>query len=187
MSIRNELLQILEECATTAFRALTIQTLNQVHSKASMQYETAFLFTAVPASGTVNIILEIGDEPVILENIQLHFTSEIISATIYKSPDFSGGSEIPVFNLNDDDDIPNDIVIKSGVTLIDPGTQVSPKVTTLGNTNQLPNEMQSTLSINHGVLRVLNKNFVYLFQLINEDTANVTDISAIATWYQGPI
>jgi hypothetical protein len=111
----------------------------------------------------------------------------MLSTFLSKGPSYTGGTELPVFNLNDFNAVPEDVVIKAGVTVTDIGTQVSPTINSLGTDNQNPNDTQSALGIDNGVERVLEPNSNYLFRITNEDSVSATTIAAVATWYQGPL
>lgn len=169
-------------------QAVTFQPFTELNSKLGTQYEAAFYVPTISASGFVDLVFEVGPSfPVLIKGLQAQFKSDLLQATVYRDPVFTGGVEITVYNLNDAGAVPDDVRLLSGVSVSDTGTQVSPTITTLGSSGTFVSPASSTLSVEGGVERVFEKGTTYLYRITNADTNDSTPLAGLATWYQGPL
>lgn len=167
--------------------ALIVQPYTEVNSKTGRQYEAAFYQASLAASGTLYLIIEVGDEPVAIKDFDITFDSEVISQQIFVNPTYVGpGTALDVYNFRDGNAVAEDVVIRSGITPSDDGTAVGPRIYSIGTAGQ-GNRSVASVSQNLGVERILSANTNYTLKIINEDASNASAISAIATWYQGSL
>lgn len=170
-------------------KAVTVQPFTELNSKTGRQWQAAFFQAAIGTSNpgnTVDLIFINGAERVLIKDILAQFNSKRLSYQLFKTPSYSGGTPIDYYNLNDEDAVAADFSILGSASVTSPGTAKGPRVRGIG-TQDVGNRPISVLAPASGVERVLSANATYLFRFINEDTANTMDLSALATWYQGPI
>lgn len=172
-------------------QAVNVQPFTEANSKNGTQYEAAFYIPSLPIFNPDNpdassafVAIQIGILPVALKDIQVGFKSLLFSVDTWRNPIFTGGAEIPVFNMNDELAVPDDVTLLANPTVTNKGTQVSPTVYTLGTQNA-GNRINGTISNTAGVERILWRNSTYLLRVTNRDTVNTTPVTAVATWYQG--
>lgn len=163
--------------------ALTVQAFTELNCKSGRQYEASAYIPVLAAGTSSDIVFEIGDEPVILKEVILQFDSKVISTASYRSPDYTGGALLDVYNMSDRDPVAQDIVIKLGVAVSSVGVQISPTITTIGSEG-VGNLRIGSISAPAGIERILRENTNYLLRVTNLDTI-AARISAHATWYQG--
>lgn len=167
-------------------KAITSQSFTELNSKTGRQYEASFYQASLAASGVSDIAFEVGDDPVLIKDVGIQFTSAITSLQVFKGPTFTGGAGITIYNLNDAGAVTPTSIVTGGVSTSDTGAAVSPKQYSLG-AEGIGERLLSTTGIGVGVERVLEAGATYLFRITNEDDTNATMIAGLATWYQGPI
>lgn len=167
-------------------KAITIQGFTELNSKLGNQFEASFLAEGIAPDANVDLIFQVGSsDDVLIKDIIAEFNSDQVQTMLYKNPTFTGGTAIDIYNLNERDGKPEDVIILGGATVTDTGTQVAPTITSLGST-EVGNRVVSTAGLTSGAERVLAKGVSYLYRITNTGAAN-SDISGVATWYQGPL
>ena len=166
-------------------KAITVQPFTEVNSKLGTQYEAAIYAGAVAAGASVDIVLQVGDQPILMKEIGIGFNVDEISAQWFRGPTYTGGDPVAAYNLNDELAVPEDVTILGLPTVSDTGTAVSPLIHSLGSEGT-GNRRISNVSQRTGVERVLWNNATYLFRITNEN-AVAAKVSGLATWYQGPL
>lgn len=165
--------------------AVVIQPYTEVNSKTGRQYEAAFYSASLATSTALYLIIEVGDEPVAVKDVNIQFNSERLSQQIFEGPTYVGpGTELTVYNFRDQAAVADDVVIRSGITPSDDGTAVGPKIYSLGTEGQ-GNRTVASINQRIGVERILEANTTYALKIINEDGTNASEIAGVATWYQG--
>lgn len=175
----------LEQGMREGLQAFTVQPFTEINSKLGVQYEASFFNPSLASGASADIVIEVGNEPMLVKDIEVRFNVELISSAVYRSPTWSGGSEIGVYNMSDRSPVPDDVTITAGVTVTDTGTQISPTVYSIGSEGQ-GNRQLSNVSQTSGVERILAENTTYLLRITNESSISSV-ISGISTWYQGPV
>jgi hypothetical protein len=174
--------------------AINVQPFTEANSKNGTQYEVAFR-TALPAAqdpidntSAAYIAIEVGAQPVLIKSVRIEFVSLEISTTLFRSPTYTGGTELTAYNLNDELAVPDDVVIKAlaPTDVTNEGIQVTPDFHSLGN-EVSGNRLLAAESLVSGVERVLWRNAIYMYKIHNLDTVNPCEISGFATWYQGEL
>lgn len=166
-------------------QAITVQSFTELNSKKGVQYEVAFN-TTLAAGASVFIVLEVGtSNDILIKDVQSQFNSESLTTTLFKSPTYAGGVVLPVFNLNDRDAVPEDVIVRAGVVVTNNGVQVSPEFKTIGSVGAGNREV-STVSLTPDAERVLAKGVVYMYRITNTGTSTTT-LAGYSTWYQGPL
>lgn len=161
-------------------QAINIQPFVEANSKNGTQYEAAFYIPSLAAGASAYVLMQVGAQPVALKDVQVGFKSLLLSVDTWRNPSFTGGTPIPVFNMNDELAVPDDVTLLANPVVTNNGTQVSPSVYTLG-TQDVGNRIVGTISNTVGVERILWRNSTYLLRVTNRDTVNATAITAVAT------
>lgn len=168
-------------------KAVTTQPFTELNSKRGVQYVASFFIPSLATGGIADLAFQVGDDPVLLKDIQTQFNSELVSIQFFKSPvGVSGGTPVVIYNMNDANAVSPTSTITSGVSVTSPGVAIGPREYSIGTEN-IGNRAVSTSTKGEGVERILDAGETYLFRLINEDTTNPSVISSLATWYQGPL
>lgn len=167
-------------------KAITSQSFTELNSKTGRQYEASFYDDALAASGVADIAFEVGDDPVLMKDVAIQFTSLVISLQVFKGPTFTGGNAITIYNMYEGGAVSPTSTVTGNVSTSDAGTPISPTEYSLGATAQ-GNRLISSGAGGVGVERVLSAGETYLFRITNEDDTNASMIAGLATWYQGPI
>jgi hypothetical protein len=167
--------------------AFVTQSYTEVNSKRGRQFYISFYNPAVVADGgTADIVLQVGDEPLAIKDIISKFNSELISTRIYEQPTVTPdtGTELEVYNFRPSVGIPNLVTVLVNPTITDVGTPDGPEIYSLGNEAQGNRNVVSPVDVT-GVERILEANTTYLYRITNRDQANDSELTGIATWYQG--
>lgn len=167
-------------------KALTTQDIEYHHTKQGREYTAALYTDQFLAGASLDVVMEIGDSwGVVIKTISAQFNTGLISSQVFKSPQYTGGESVPVYNLRDEVAVADDVVVLSGLTVTDSGTPVSPKVYSIG-TPQQGSKSSSSVSGEQRVERILQKGANYLFRFTNEN-GDAGALAADAVWYQGPL
>lgn len=169
--------------AFVGLRAPTTQSYTEANVKNGLQFEASFDSPAVAATtGQVNAIFITGAKPVIIKSRIIDFTGKKIMASVYRTPTYTGGTSVPVYNLNDINPVATTVSVLSGVTISAAGTQFGAPNTVYGSDLQ-GNSVQGTFAVT-GQERILRPNTTYLLRIENlgDTTSN---ISGYLTWYEG--
>lgn len=87
-------------------KAVTVQPFTELNSKSGRQYEAAFYIPSLPDGATADLAFTVGAEPVLIKDIETQFASVAVSVQFFKSPTFTGGTVVDVYNLNDAGEVP---------------------------------------------------------------------------------
>jgi len=166
-------------------KAFTVQPFAELNSKRGTQYESAFYLASLAAGAHVDLAFIIGLGRVLIKDLSLQFDGTEIATQIFKTPTYTGGTALPVFNMNDQNAVAGTVSILSGVTASATGAAVGPQIRALG-TVENGNRAQSSIAANVGVERVLSQNATYLYRVTNTGT-EASRIAGVTTWYQGPL
>lgn len=166
-------------------KAITVQPFTEANSKLGTQYETSFYNPSVSAGANADIVIIVGDDPILIKEVSVEFDCTVISSQVFRAPTYTGGTALDVFNFNDEMAVPGTASLLAGATVTDPGTAVGSKIYSLGSEGQ-GNRRIASVSQRTGVERVLWPGATYLFRITNEDNAD-SQIAGVATWYQGPL
>lgn len=169
--------------AFVGLRAPTIQFYTEANVKNGLQFEASFDNPGVEATtGQVNAIFITGAKPVIVKARIIDFTGKKIRASVYRTPTYTGGTPIPIYNLNDIGPVTTTVSVLSGATITAPGTQFGAPNTVYGSDLQ-GNSVQGTFAVT-GQERILRPNTTYLLRIENlGDTPS--NIAGYLTWYEG--
>ena len=165
-------------------KAVTAQSLTEVHVKKGEQFEAAFYQASLAASGTIDLVVQTGAKTVQFKTLRTQFDSELLSSQLFKGPSFTGGTPLPIYNLNDKDAVATTITLLAGVTTSATGTAVGARNYSIGTAGQ-GNRAVTTLSQEVDIDRILEANSEYLLRIINEDTTNATQLASSASWFEG--
>lgn len=157
-----------------------------VNSKTGSQFVGSIYEPALAAGAAFDIIVVVGDEPLIMKDILNEFETNALSTQWFRNPVYTGGAPQTIYNFNDEQANPQDFTIVGGATVTDPGTPVGPEVYTLGGTT-VGNRGIVRETIAGGVERILWRNSIYMYRITNQDTSASTRLVTSATWYQGPL
>ena len=167
-------------------KAVTVQMFTELNSRTGRQYEASFYVPALASGASADVVIVVGAEKMLIKDISVQFESDEIQTQLFRGPSYTGGTEIPVFNLNDGGAVPDDVELLAGASVTDTGTAVGPAVRSLGVAPGFILPRQTSLGQGVGVERVLADNATYLYRITNTNGAT-TRIAGLATWYQGPI
>ena len=147
-------------------KAVTTQSLTEVHVKKGEQFEAALYQASLAASGTIDLVVQTGAKTVQFKTLRTQFDSELLSSQLFKGPSFTGGTSLPIYNLNDKDALASTITLLAGVTTSDPGVAVGAKNYSIGTAGQ-GNRAVTALSQEADIDRILEANSEYLLRIIN--------------------
>jgi len=156
------------------------------NSKTGSQFLGSIYLPTLAAGAALDIIVVVGDYNILMKDILNEFESAGLSTQWFRDPVYTGGTAQTIYNYNDENANPQDFSIIAGATVSSAGTPVGPQVHSLGTTS-LGNRGVVRETFAAGVERVLWKNSVYMYRIINEDTTGPTRLVTTATWYQGPL
>lgn len=167
-------------------KALTVQSFTALNSKKGSQYEAAIYLPVLAPNTASDLVFVVGDDPVLIKDIQIQFDSNRFSTQVFRNPTYTGGSPVTIYNVNDEQAIPPTSSILAGVTISATGTAVGPEISSLGS-DGIGNRVISARSSDVGAERVMWPGATYLFRLSNKSLLDPTRVSGLATWYQGPL
>lgn len=163
-------------------RAFVVQSYTEANVKNGLQYEFSG-DTPVFAAGAANRLIFItGAKPVIIKSRVLSFTATKVTATVYRSPTYTGGTPQTPFNLNDINPVTSTVTVITGATVTNNGTQFG-AVNYLYGTSGVGNSQSGTF-VSPGIERVLQPNTTYMLETVNSGEGTHS-ISAYLTWYEG--
>ncbi len=173
-----------DERVYTGYKAITIQSFTEANSKNGTEFEFSCESATVAAGASLDIVFTTDGIPVLIKNRQVSFSGAEIRAALYKGTTYTGGTTVPIFNLNTDLLLPTYSVAKLSPTITSLGTLVSATPVFYGATNQ-GNRYVGTFSTT-GAERVLSKNTTYLYRVTNQDIG-VCKISIYTSFYEGEL
>jgi hypothetical protein len=163
--------------------AFTVQPYTEVNIKRGVQYEVSGVFE-LAAGAAVDLVYISGSKPCILKGKELTFTGEEITACLYESPTYTGGTAVPVYNLTRINPVPKEAEVLGGVTVTDVGTKIASDRVFLGSSSS-GNRVSGSAGV-EGLERVFEPNTTYLERIENTSDA-ACKVSVYLTWYEGDI
>lgn len=145
-------------------------------------YESLVRSSSIAAAGKYNIIFTTGASPAVFLNRIVSFVGAAGDATVFEAPTgVTGGTNVPLFKLDQNDPQAVRGVMTQGVTISTTGTQVSAISYYKGAAG---GPATGTFQASTGSRR-LKPFTTYLLQFTNSDVgAQVIDI--YFRWYEGP-
>lgn len=169
-------------------KAITTQSFSELNSKLGTQWQVGYYLPSLANGASTDILIEVGNsDPVLIKGLISQFKGDAIQTALYRDPVFTGpGTVIPKYNMKDYDPATSDVVFRTGVTVTDLGTQVSPTITSLGQGTGNPSPGLAAPGTFGDTERVLEPGVTYLYRLTNIG-GSATPITGLATFYQGPL
>lgn len=174
----------LDERVYNGLKGLTVQPFIENNVKNSTQWEYASQNNALLAGTFQDAVFIVGAQPVLIKSRQIVFTGASITAQVFESPTYTGGTLASLYNLNRMKPVACLSQVKTGVTTSATGTQVAAPTYAYGTDSQ-GNRAVGTFSVT-GLERVLAPNTTYLLRITNNDTATAK-VSTYVTFYEGEI
>lgn len=166
-------------------QAITVQSFTEMNSKDGTQFEASVYSPDVAGGESVDIVMVTGDVPVILKRLSVGFDSDLLSIQLFRSPTYTDGTAIPVYNYSDRDPQASVVTLLGDVSVTDAGTPVSPLDYSIGSEG-VGGRRISGLSGEPGVERILAENTTYMWRITNENSV-AAKIAGHATWHEGPL
>ena len=164
-------------------QAITVQPFTEVNVKRGTQFEGSTLLLNVGGGSSNDTIFLTGTQPVILKVRRVGYSGTGVSAFIYNSPSYTGGTPAAYQNANNINPAVGESTIIVGSTVSSDGVLAFAPVHTLGNTsNQGKGSAISTIAVEH----ILVPNTPYLLRLTSLDSQS-QDITSYISWYEGPL
>lgn len=196
MTIRNDLLeQILSalgggtepsepapEGLYEGTRAITTQGYVEANIKLGAQFEGSTLLT-IGGGASIDTIFLTGSNPVSLKGRKISYNGNGVTAEIFASPTYTGGSPATYQNANNKNPQVGESQIIVGATITDDGTLAFSPIHSLGNSgffgggSQVPG-IESE--------RILAPNTAYLLRLTNLDAGD-QQVASHLSWYEGEL
>ena len=166
--------------------AIISQPYDEVNKKRGVQWAASRIVTAT-AGQIFYSVIEVGDKPIDLKHREFAFTGASISADIFQSPSYTGGTAEVVHNANGFTAQPPsfDFVLKGGVSIIQGGEGVkfAPTIYAIGPTS---NQSKGLANALYGSNYILKPNTVYLLRFTNTDT-QTQSIAVRVEGYEGDL
>jgi hypothetical protein len=163
-------------------RAVTTQGYVEANTKLGVQFEGSTLLTIGGGASSDTIFLT-GSNPVSLKGRKISYNGEGVTAEIYSTPTYTGGSPAAYQNANNKNPQVGESQIIVGATITDDGTLAFSPIHSLGNSgffgggSQVPG-IESE--------RILAPNTAYLLRLTNLD-AGAQQVASHLSWYEGEL
>lgn len=168
----------------TGLKAFTTQPFVESNVKNGTQWEVSFENNSVAAGSNVDAVMTTGNQFVLIKSRLISFTGSEIEASVYKNPIFTGGSDLPIYNLNTGFVAAPLAVVKAGVTVSNIGTEIAAKTHSYGSDT---NAHQTVGAYNVvGIERVLQPNTSYLLRIYNQSAITIK-VAGYITFYEGEI
>lgn len=166
-------------------QAITTQPFTEANCKNGVQFEASSYLESLAAGASSYAIFITGDKPVLVKNRQISFTGKGITAQVFVSPTYSGGTPLPVYNLSRINPAESTVAVMVGATVNADGTQVATPTYGIGTASQGSNTVGtfSGFGVN-GVERVIAPNSIIALKVTNRDTV-ACEIATYTTWYEG--
>jgi len=174
----------IDERVYTGYKAFTIQNFIESNVKNSTQWEFSSQNLALAAGAFQDAVFIVGDQPVLIKSRQIVFTGAAVTAQVFETPTYTGGTTASIYNLNRITPTACLSSIKTGVTASATGTQIAAPTFAYG-TDAQGNRVVGTFTVT-GLERVLKPNTTYLLRITNNDTVTCK-IGTYVTFYEGEI
>ncbi|MGL4584077.1 MAG: hypothetical protein ACRCVU_13990 [Flavobacterium sp.] len=157
-------------------------TLIQTGIKESKVFNASRYVTALAAGANADSIFITGALPVVFFERTIGRSGSGISATIYRTPTYTGGTPAIVYNCNDLNDKDSTIQLLAAPTVTVVGTQTGATAFAIGNTS---NQGRGD-SANLGQPLFMLPNTTYLLRITSLDAA-AQNFSSNISWYEGSV
>lgn len=168
----------------TGLKGLTTQSFIEANVKNGTQWEVSFESTSIASGANSDAILVTGNQYVLIKSRLLNFTGSEIEVSVYKNSTYTGGSNLPIYNLNTVIGGSPLAVMKTGVTVTSIGTEIASKTHYYGTDTNV-NQAVGSFSV-AGIERVLAPNTIYLLRIINQAATSIK-LAGYITFYEGEI
>ena len=168
----------------TGLKGLTTQSFIEANVKNGTQWEVSFESNSVASGASVDSVMQTGDQYVLIKSRLLHFTGSEIESSVYRAPAYTGGTQLPIYNLNTVISGSPLAIMKAGVVVSNVGTEIAAKTHAYG-TNTNVNQAVGSFDV-EGVERVLAPNTAYLLRVVNQSDTSIK-LSGYITFYEGEI
>ena len=164
-------------------RAITTQSYTEANSKIGAQHEGSTLLTGVTALSNNDTIFLTGSLPVALKGRVISYTGRGVSAFIYESPEYTGGTPTEYQNASAINPVTglSKIIVGATVT-VDGVLRFAPEHLIGNRSNQGKGGTGSVV----GREKILKPNTAYLLRLASLDN-QAQSISSLLTWYEGEL
>jgi len=178
----------IDERVYDGLKAFTVQSFTEANSKNGTQWSISTRNIAVPASGTLDVLMTTGSLPVLMKGLVVQYTGSQIETVLYKNSVVTGGDTVNSYNLNTYTGGAMLSTFKvnnpAGFTIIGVGTQVAPSEHFYGIADQGNKSIPSFIAT--GLERVLAPNTTYLRRVWNRGSGTCV-IDLAASFYEGEI
>lgn len=163
-------------------RAMTVQGYTEANVKNGVQFNTSRRVLSLAGNTNSDSIFLTGAKPVILKARKIGYTGNGVSASIYTSPTYTGGTPAAVTNPNNINPAVSSIVLLSSPVITNIGTLTTAIAYSEGNiTSQGRGNAEATL----GEEVIMRPNTAYLLRVTSLDSA-AQNFNAYLSWYEGP-
>lgn len=173
-----------DERVYNGLKAFTVQPFIEANVKNGTQWELSFENNNVASGASVDIIKTTGSKHVLVKNRILHFTGSELDVAVYKNTIFTGGTTVPIYNLNTQIGGTPLTTVKTAATVTSVGTEVAARVHAYGTDTNV-NQAVGSFNVS-GIERVLAPNTTYMLRMTNQ-AATAVKISGYITFYEGEI
>lgn len=173
-----------DERVYSGLKGLTTQPFIEANVKNSTQWEFSSLNSSLGAGLFQDAILLTGALPVIIKNRQITFSGSGITAQVFESPAYTGGTLTTLYNLNRITLNSPQSTVRVGVTTSVVGTEIAAPTYSIGAATQAPKTVGTFLTT--GVERILKPNTPYLLRITNNDTS-ACKVGIYTTFYEGEL
>ncbi len=175
---------IIDPRVYSALKAFTVQSFIEGNVKNGTQWEFSNSNNSLAAGASQDTILVTGSKPVLVKSRQIGFTGTGVTARVYKSSVFSGGTVASVYNLNTGSSNTKESVVYLSPTVTSVGTEVAAPTYTIGSVDQGQRTVGTFVA--SGLERVLAPNSTFLLRITNNDNS-ACKIVTYVTFYEGEI
>lgn len=163
-------------------RAMTVQGYVEANVKLGVQFEGSALFN-LTANGISNTVFLTGAKPVSLKGRKISYDGAGVTASIFETPSYTGGSSAAYQNANAINPVVGESQIIVGATITTDGDLIFSPVHSLGSTSFFGGDAQiSQIEAEH----ILQPNTAYLLRLESLDGA-AQRVASHLSWYEGDL
>jgi hypothetical protein len=173
-----------DERVYTGLKGLTVQPFTEANVKNGTQWEFSFENTSLAAGASSDAVFTTGSKYVLVKSRILTFTGSEIEASVYKGATYTGGSIVPIYNLNTTIEGLPLSAVRSGVTVTATGIEIAAKTHAYGTDTNV-NQTVGSYNV-AGIERVLQPNTTYLLRIVNQSAISIK-IAGYITFYEGEL
>jgi len=168
--------------ASTGGGSLVVQTIGQAAAKLGKLHELSVLVEGMSNGQVNNTVFLTGDKPVILRSRIASYTGSGVVLGIYEGATYTGGVDLPSYNLNKITPIAPIAKFISGATIVDMGAQAFKLDYLIGNDTKNGSGGTGVSAVAPGVLA---PNTAYLFTVESLDSGQ--DVAVSDEWFEGDL